>query len=144
MAQEVRNSRVLAVLQAYPQPAKELKYGTAGFRDRADLPLHSMFARMGVLAVLRSRSAKGAAIGVMITASHNDECDNGVKLVDSDGGMLSHEWEPHTETLANARTEDFLSKLAAIEAADPEASSSGASSSWAATRALTATTFSSA
>jgi len=125
MAQEVRNSRVLAVLQAYPQPAKELKYGTAGFRDRADLPLHSMFARMGVLAVLRSRSAKGAAIGVMITASHNDECDNGVKLVDSDGGMLSHEWEPHTETLANARTEDFLSKLAAIEAADPEASSSG-------------------
>lgn len=96
---------------------KELKYGTAGFRDRADLPLHSMFVRMGVLAVLRSRSVGGRAIGVMITASHNEECDNGVKLVDSDGGMLASEWEPHAETLANAASlADFESAVLGLTA----------------------------
>ena len=32
-------------------------------------------------------------IGVMITASHNGIEDNGVKMIDADGGMLAREWE---------------------------------------------------
>ena len=42
----------------------------------------------------------------MITASHNPEADNGVKLSDPDGGMLSAEWEGHAVDLANADSED--------------------------------------
>ena len=44
--------------------------------------------RMGLLAVLRSRSKGGVSIGAMITASHNPAPDNGVKLVDPAGEML--------------------------------------------------------
>ena len=48
---------------------------------------HTHF-RMGLLAVLRSRSKGGVSIGAMITASHNPAPDNGVKLVDPAGEML--------------------------------------------------------
>jgi phosphoacetylglucosamine mutase len=93
-----------ALLSQYPRAEKTLKYGTAGFRDRADLPLNPTFVRMGILAAIRSRSCGGKAVGVMITASHNAEPDNGLKLVDVDGGMLSQAWEPLCEAVANAKT----------------------------------------
>lgn len=51
----------------------------------------------------RSKSLVSAAIGVMITASHNPEEDNGVKLVDPLGEMLEMKWEKYATTLANAR-----------------------------------------
>ena len=44
-----------------------------------------------------------ATIGVMITASHNPEEDNGVKLVDPAGEMLEAAWEKHAAHLANVR-----------------------------------------
>jgi phosphoacetylglucosamine mutase len=79
--------------------------------------------RMGLLATLRSKAKQGmfcffidvylkkitscrhpgAAIGVMITASHNDEPDNGVKLVDPHGEMLEPAWEVIATHLANVR-----------------------------------------
>ena len=68
-----------------------LAYGTAGFRAHASL-LNAIFLRMGMLASLRSQQL-GQAIGVMVTASHNGIEDNGVKMVDPDGGMLAQAWE---------------------------------------------------
>ena len=110
------------VIDSYPQSPKILKYGTAGFREKVDLSFHSVFIRMGMLACLRSMSmmsssttsvsaaasasasasAHSQAVGIMITASHNPEPDNGVKLIDVDGGMLSQSWEPYAEQLVNA------------------------------------------
>lgn len=90
--------------------SKHLNYGTAGFRSRATDLDHVLY-RMGVLAALRSKSKDGDTIGVMITASHNPEEDNGVKLIDPLGEMLESSWEKHATCLANAGDEEFLGVL---------------------------------
>jgi phosphoacetylglucosamine mutase len=108
--------KISALHGKYNPPQKTLKYGTAGFRDRADLPLHSTCARMGLMAALRSgassRSSKDATtaqcVGVMITASHNAEPDNGIKIVDVNGGMLDQDLEPFAMQFANARECDEM------------------------------------
>lgn len=86
-----------------------LQYGTAGFRTNAKLLDHVMF-RMGLLATLRSKKAK-ATIGVMVTASHNPEDDNGVKLIDPMGEMVSSVWEEYATLLVNAEHEGLLTAL---------------------------------
>ncbi|XP_027982868.1 phosphoacetylglucosamine mutase isoform X5 [Eptesicus fuscus] len=96
-----------------------LQYGTAGFRIKAEHLDHVMF-RMGLLAVLRSKQTK-STIGVMVTASHNPEEDNGVKLVDPLGEMLAPSWEEHATCLANAEEQDVqrvlldISEKAAVD-----------------------------
>ncbi|XP_057679637.1 phosphoacetylglucosamine mutase [Corythoichthys intestinalis] len=90
-------------------PGLVLQYGTAGFRTNASLLEHVMF-RMGLLATLRSKHTK-AAIGVMVTASHNPEEDNGVKLIDPMGEMLNPAWEVYATQLANAELEQLLPLL---------------------------------
>lgn len=109
----------------YPKPpAKVFTYGTAGFRARAEI-LESTFYRMGILAVLRSRSRNGLAVGLMVTASHNAEPDNGIKLIDVDGGMLSQSWESDATSLANAGDEEAEAAMAAISAAHKVAAHGG-------------------
>ncbi|XP_067900820.1 phosphoacetylglucosamine mutase isoform X2 [Heterodontus francisci] len=89
-----------------------LQYGTAGFRAKAEQLDHVMY-RMGLLAVLRSKKTK-STIGVMVTASHNPEEDNGVKLVDPLGEMLAPAWEAYATQLANAEEQDLKSVLTNI------------------------------
>lgn len=84
-----------------------LSYGTAGFRADAGL-LQSTVYRVGILAALRSLKMDSSVIGLMITASHNKESDNGVKIADPSGGMLSQHWEPFADALANAPSPQHL------------------------------------
>ena len=74
---------------------------------------------MGILAAMRSQSMNARCIGLMVTASHNAECDNGVKLVDADGGMMTQSWEPYAVELANTHDVSdimtLLEKIAQME-----------------------------
>ena len=94
----------LTAAEAYPPPANadgtqmRFSYGTAGFRT-VGTTLRSTVFRCGALAAIRSR-VTGRACGIVITASHNPEADNGVKLVDCTGGMLPPTWEAYAEALA--------------------------------------------
>ncbi|XP_062503298.1 phosphoacetylglucosamine mutase-like isoform X2 [Corticium candelabrum] len=94
-------------------------YGTAGFREKAD-KLDAVMYRMGLLAVLRSKKTK-VEVGLMVTASHNPVEDNGVKLVDPMGLMLTENWEPHATHVANCsdlELVDTLQRVAAEEQID--------------------------
>jgi len=97
------DNELAALIDKYPKPKSISKYsyGTAGFRYEASL-LPCCFVRMGIFAALRSASLGGEEVGAMITASHNPEPDNGMKLADSNGGMLEEAWEQHAVSLANA------------------------------------------
>ncbi|KAF8314983.1 phosphoacetylglucosamine mutase [Clavulina sp. PMI_390] len=87
----------------------DFSYGTAGFRNKAAI-LETVMFRCGIVAALRSKRLEGKTIGVMITASHNPEEDNGVKIVDPKGEMLQFEWEAYATAITNARTTDDLMK----------------------------------
>jgi phosphoacetylglucosamine mutase len=62
----------------------------------------------------------------MITASHNPEADNGVKLVEPSGEMLAPDWEAHATQLAQAASDDELVTLVTSLAAAATTSSTAA------------------
>lgn len=47
----------------------------------------------------------------MITASHNPIQDNGLKMIDAKGEMLTTSWEKHATNLANAEVENVVKVL---------------------------------
>ncbi|KAL1451329.1 hypothetical protein WDU94_005717 [Cyamophila willieti] len=99
-----------------------LQYGTAGFRTKASV-LPYVFYRVGLLASLRSKSKGGQSIGLMITASHNPEQDNGIKLIDPSGEMLEQSWEVVATQLVqsnNDQVRDYVeSKLKEVDKSVP-------------------------
>lgn len=114
---------VAAASAKYPKPPTfQPSYGTAGFRCEASL-LDSTVFRCGLLIAARA-IATGAACGVMITASHNVDSDNGVKLVEPSGEMLEPEWEEYATRLAQAGSDSevaaALSSILTAHPADPE------------------------
>ncbi|XP_024537107.1 phosphoacetylglucosamine mutase [Selaginella moellendorffii] len=100
MAERWRHRLHNAALAFPKYPGLRFSYGTSGFRTEASV-LGSVAFRAGVLAGLRSL-VTGKATGLVITASHNQATDNGVKMVDPSGGMLARNWEPFAEDIANA------------------------------------------
>ncbi|MES1916514.1 MAG: hypothetical protein MHM6MM_008320 [Cercozoa sp. M6MM] len=96
----------------------EYSYGTAGFRTKAER-LPSTVLRMGMFAAVRAAtcaqaSGKSTAVGVMITASHNQHADNGIKLADPSGEMMRAEWESLATGVANAPEQQLSSVLQSI------------------------------
>ncbi|KAL5966023.1 Phosphoacetylglucosamine mutase [Taenia solium] len=85
--------------------SRNLSYGTPGYRGKAHL-LQGIAARIGAFACLRSIQQCGKAVGVMITASHNPPEDNGLKLIDTDGGMFSPDLEPSVVEFARLRGDE--------------------------------------
>ena len=92
---------------------KYFGYGTAGFRTLGS-HLERVCFRVGILVALRAKLT--TLSGVMITASHNAKEDNGVKIIEADGSMLSQSWEPFAEELAN--TQDLSALFDKIESTD--------------------------
>merc|ERR1719320_239914 len=60
-------------------------------------------ARVGIMCNVRSLALGCKITGVMVTASHNQVADNGVKMIDPNGGMLDESWESIATELANLR-----------------------------------------
>ncbi|KAI0335194.1 phosphoacetylglucosamine mutase [Cubamyces sp. BRFM 1775] len=115
MASSLPVEAIRTLSEQHPKPSNvHYQYGTAGFRTLGNI-LDSVMFRVGILAALRSKRLDGKTIGVMVTASHNPEPDNGVKLVDPRGEMLEAAWENHATNLANAPTTDaFIDALDAF------------------------------
>eukprot|EP01084_Bolivina_argentea_P274866 468629_1 len=88
----------------------EYRYGTSGFRENSAI-LESIMVRVGLLAVLRSFTQNCGAVGLMVTASHNDEVDNGVKIIDPSGEMMEHSWETLATEMANKSEDEVLNFL---------------------------------
>lgn len=107
--------KITQLFEKHPKPKDvTFQYGTAGFRTLGNR-LDSVLFRMGIVAGLRSKRLDGRTIGVMVTASHNPEADNGVKLVDPRGEMLETSWEAHATALANVDTAaEFVDALNAF------------------------------
>ncbi|CAN6712352.1 unnamed protein product [Malus baccata var. baccata] len=124
---EEQRSLLLSSSSRFPPPqGVKLSYGTAGFRADASI-LQSTVYRVGILAALRAVSTQ-SVIGLMITASHNKVSDNGIKVADPSGGMLSQDWEPFADTLANARDPQQLVHLIAEFAESKKIALDGAKS----------------
>ena len=76
-----------------------MKYGTSGFRDKAENIIQISY-KIGVI-VSFLVSTKNQSYGIMITASHNLYFDNGVKIVNYDGEMISKDDEELIESYIN-------------------------------------------
>lgn len=106
----------MQLLQKHPPGDTFLNYGTAGFRYDASI-LPPVMVRVGVVATLRSLQ-KQAPVGVMVTASHNDESYNGVKIADPNGGMMESDGEALAVEIANERDiERLLQKIKQLQTA---------------------------
>ncbi|GER31490.1 phosphoglucosamine mutase, partial [Striga asiatica] len=73
--------------------------------------------RVGILAALRSIQTR-STIGLMITTSHNTVTDNGIKGADPSGGMLTQQWEPFADDVADSIFANATDPLALIQLLD--------------------------
>jgi len=97
---------LIDTLKRIPKPKRYIEYGLNGMRGKVE-ELESVYIRMGVLAVLRSYVLNSSVIGVMVTASHNLCNENGIKMVDGNGGMLNKIWVNYATRFVNANEDEI-------------------------------------
>ena len=76
-----------------------IKYGTSGFRTHNNIIL-KISEKIG-LALAQLVYYKKESFGIMITASHNHHEDNGVKIMDQCGNMVTEDIENYMEKYIN-------------------------------------------
>ncbi len=79
--------------------------------------MRSTCFRAGAFAAARAIAHGGKTTGMVVTASHNPGRDNGVKLVEPDGGTLPMALERAAEALANAGDDDAVAQIEALREA---------------------------
>ena len=87
-------------------------YGTAGFRYNSTI-IEKIAFKIGKGLVLCALLTNNT-IGVMITASHNNYNDNGIKITDNNGRMISKDLEDimtHIVNLKYIRTYNYISNF---------------------------------
>ena len=116
---------IINTCKHYPLPSGFLPvYGTSGFRADASL-LHSTMFRTGVLIAIRAMNC-AKHCGVMITASHNKDTDNGVKLIDCTGELIDEEWEEYSTHLCQiSDPQEFIVEVVNIVNRNPPCSTIG-------------------
>ena len=99
-----QTDRVLQLLQENPlsDALEYYAYGTAGFRYKADW-MEGLFVRVGIVSAFllnnndddtnNNSHVDGGNMGLMVTASHNDESYNGIKVSNPDGSMMTPDQE---------------------------------------------------
>ena len=76
-----------------------IKYGTSGFRTHHSVIL-DISEKIG-LALAQLVYYKKESFGIMITASHNHHEDNGVKIMDENGNMVTEDIERYLVQYVN-------------------------------------------
>lgn len=116
---------ILSLLEAHPLQLERYEYGTAGFRYAATV-MGPVMVRVGLVArfLLEERAEQqtqpaASNMGVMITASHNDESYNGVKISNPDGSMIGQDQEALLVQWVNERNLDTWKHKLLQLVADP-------------------------
>lgn len=117
----IQTDTILSLLRAHPLQLDHYAYGTAGFRYSATV-MAPVMVRVGLI----SRLLLGQQnMGVMITASHNDESYNGVKISNPDGSMIGPEQEALLVDWVNEQSLDKWSQKLKDLSSSPAAPSIG-------------------
>lgn len=90
--------------QLLKKDPKNYTYGTSGFRYDGEL-MKPVSLRVGIFMDYVSKFYYPDALGVVISASHNQKSDNGLKLINPEGEMLDEKFESCMDVFVN--TEDL-------------------------------------
>jgi len=92
------------------------KYGTAGFRFNADEILKiSQKIAIGCTSILSQKACHNNFLAIMITASHNPECDNGIKIINHQGQMIEQNDEQILEEIVNSNHQVLTDTILQLE-----------------------------
>ncbi|CAJ1947891.1 unnamed protein product [Cylindrotheca closterium] len=114
--------QIIETMQQHPllDESTEYGYGTAGFRFKVE-HMDGIMLRVGIASAIlqyelfqntktntNTNQQPQQDMGVMITASHNDESYNGVKLSNPDGSMIPPHLEETLVAIVNQRDLDLF------------------------------------